>query len=33
LSELLHVEMAWLSGGSKPAGEGERRFGKVNAIV
>jgi len=33
LSELLHVEMSWLNGGSKPVGESERRSDRVNAIV
>ena len=33
LSELLHVEMAWLNGGSKAAGEGKRGSDGVNAIV
>ena len=33
LSELLHVEMAWLNGGSKPVGEGKRGSDRANAIV
>ncbi|MEA3090295.1 MAG: hypothetical protein QOJ04_1637 [Caballeronia sp.] len=33
LSELLHVETAWLNGGSKPVGESERRSDRVNAIA
>lgn len=32
LSELLHVEMTWLKGESKPVGENGRRSDGMNAI-
>jgi transcriptional regulator with XRE-family HTH domain len=33
LSELLHVDASWLSGGSNRAEEGERKSDRVNALA